>query len=284
MRITKMLGVALLFFAWTVLYPVSQAYAYFAEDSFAPFYDQGIHSGDEPADQVGTSQEQSNAPELTHRVAQGETLWSLARHYHVELARLMSVNKIRDPTHLSVGLVLVIPGGGAQTGSRQQPEAVRAASAIVRNWSGSLAWPLLGELTQQFGPQIDGAFHHGLDIAGNTGMPVRAAQSGIVVSCGWLPIYGLTVIIDHGSGFRTLYAHLHDFAVRAGETVNQGQVIAHVGSTGKATGPHLHFEVRQNNQSVNPLPYLGNYFQTARQTEPELPALRYGCGTSDYHQ
>ena len=157
-----------------------------------------------------------------------------------------------------MGLALVIPGGGAQTGGQQQPEAVRAVNTRARGWNGSLAWPLLGELTQQFGHQINGTFHHGLDIAGNTGAPVRAAQNGVVISCGWLPIYGFTVIIDHGSGFRTLYAHLHDFVVRAGDTVKKGQVIAHVGSTGNATGPHLHFEVRQNNQSVNPLPYLSN--------------------------
>jgi murein DD-endopeptidase MepM/ murein hydrolase activator NlpD len=255
MKTTKMLGVAL-FFTWMMLYPVSQTYAYFAEDSFAPFWDQNAQQiNPAPVGQPAKTEKQSGAPELTHRVAEGETLWSLARHFHVELARLMSVNKIADPTCLSVGMVLVIPGGGVQAGARQQPEAV---GAVARGWNGNLIWPLLGELTQQFGPQANGMFHHGLDIAGNTGTPVRAAQRGIVVRCGWLPFYGFAVIIDHGSGFRTLYAHLHDFAVRAGDMVGQGQVIAHVGSTGNATGPHLHFEVRQNNQTVNPLPYLGN--------------------------
>lgn len=257
MRATKMLGVALLFFAWMMVYPVSQAYAFFAEDSFAPFWDQGaqpINPG--PAGQpvkAGASQEQSNAPAMTHQVAPGETMWSLARCYHVEVARLMLVNKISDPTRLSVGRILVIPGASTQTGAQQQPEVVHA---VARGWNGSLAWPLLGELTQQFGPQTNGEFHHGLDIAGGTGVPIRAAQRGLVISSGWLPIYGFAVIIDHGSGFRTLYAHLHDFAVRAGDMVQQGQVIAHVGSTGNATGPHLHFEVRYDNRSVNPLPYL----------------------------
>ena len=114
MRATTMLGVALLFFAWMMLYPVSQAQAFFAEDSFAPFWEQGtqpINPG--PAGQpvkTGQFQEQSNAPEVTHRVAPGETLWSLARYYHVELARLMAVNKISDSTRLSVGRILVIPG------------------------------------------------------------------------------------------------------------------------------------------------------------------------------
>lgn len=150
----------------------------------------------------------------------------------------------------------MIPGAGAQAaGAGQQPEAARA---VARGWDNNLAWPVMGELTQQFGPQVDGQFHHGLDIAGNTGTPVRAAQRGFVVSCGWLPIYGFAVIIDHGSGFKTLYAHLHDFMVKAGGMVEKGQVIAHVGSTGNADGPHLHFELRQNNQTVNPLPYLSN--------------------------
>lgn len=257
MRATKLLGVALLFFALMMVDPVSQAQAFFAEDSFAPFWEQGaqpINPGPAGLPVMAVAfQERSNAPALVHRVAPGETMWSLARCYHVELARLMSVNKIGDPARLSVGRVLAIPGASAQTGAQQQPKAIRV---VARGWNGSLAWPVLGELTQQFGPQTGGAFHHGLDIADNAGTPIRAAQRGLVISSGWLPIYGFAVIIDHGSGFRTLYAHLHDFAVRSGDLVQQGQVIAHVGSTGNATGPHLHFEVRYDNRSVNPLPYL----------------------------
>jgi LysM repeat protein len=253
-----MLVVALLFFAWMMFYPVCAAQAYFAEDGFTPFWDQGAQPiSSEPAGQPGLAviyRGRSDAPEVTHQVAPGETLWSLARCYHVGLARLMAVNKIGDPTRLCVGRVLVIPGAVTPgAGTQRRP---KAAHAVARGWNGNLAWPLLGELTQQFGPQIDGTFHHGLDIADQTGAPVRAAQRGLVISSSWLPIYGYAVIIDHGSGFRTLYAHLHDFAVRAGDLVQQGQVIAHVGSTGNATGPHLHFEVRYDDRSVNPLPYL----------------------------
>ena len=266
MRAVKMLGVSLLFFAWTILYPASQAHAYFAEDSFAPLWEQGI----QPV-KAGGHQEQSGAQLVIHRVAAGETLWSLARYYRVEVARLMVVNGISDPTRLSVGRILVIPrakapagspahlggnhGAGAASGTQQRPIAVKA---IARGWNGSLIWPLLGELTQQFGPQLNGTFHHGLDIAGNTGMPIEAAQRGLVICSGWLPFYGDAVIIDHGSGFRTLYAHLHDFVAHAGDLVQQGQIIAHVGSTGNADGPHLHFEVRFDNRSVNPLPYLSD--------------------------
>jgi murein DD-endopeptidase MepM/ murein hydrolase activator NlpD len=247
-----MLGVALLFLALTA-YPAARANAYFAEDSFAPFWQQDVQA-------TGTRPAPPAAPELTHRVASGETLWSLARYYHVDLVRLMAVNRISDPARLSVGQDLVIPGRTAQSaapaGGHPAGGNTPAAPVVARGWNGFVTWPLLGELTQQFGPQADGSFHHGLDIAGNTGMTVRAAQRGLVIYAGWLPIYGFTVIIDHGSGFRTLYAHLHDFLVRVGDFVEQGQVIAHVGSSGNASGPHLHFEVRRNNQSVNPLPYL----------------------------
>ncbi len=249
MKITKMLGVTLFFLAWMVIFPVSQAYAYFAEDSFVSLWSQAGPQIPEPV-------RQPSGAEATHQVAPGETLWSLARYYHVELARLMSINRISDPARLSVGRVLIIPGGQAQAaGAGQQPAAVYA---VARGWNSNLSWPLLGELTQEFGPQENGEFHHGLDIAGNTGMPIRAAQRGLVVSSGWLPVYGYTVVIDHGSGFRTLYAHVHDFVARAGSMVDKGQVIAHVGATGNATGPHLHFELRHSNQAVNPLPYLGN--------------------------
>jgi murein DD-endopeptidase MepM/ murein hydrolase activator NlpD len=257
MRAAKMLGVALLLFALTMAEPVSQAQALFVEDGFDSFREQGalpINPGPAVLPAMAVAfQRRSNAPALTHKVAPGVTMRSLTHCYRVERTRLMSANKIGDSARLRVGRVLTISGVSAQAGVQKKPKARRA---VARGWNGSLDWPVLGELTQQFGPQAGGAFHHGLDIADNAGTPIRAAQRGLVISSGWLPVYGYVVIIDHGSGFRTLYAHLHDFAVRAGDLVRQGQVIAHVGSTGNATGPHLHFEVRHGNRSVNPMPYL----------------------------
>jgi murein DD-endopeptidase MepM/ murein hydrolase activator NlpD len=276
MRTTRMLGVTLLFLVWTVLYPVSRANAYFAEDSFALFRDQ--------AATAGLPQSQPAASGVAHRVAQGETIWSLSRRYNVSIARLIAVNKVSDPTRLKVGRVLIIPDAGApaeqkaqtvQKVQTAQPAAKPAQSTaqkaqasesrlqaravnVINAWDNNLNWPLTGRMTQQFGPQTDGTYHHGLDIAGSTGMPVRAAQRGVVVNSGWLPVYGFTLIIDHGSGFRTLYAHLHDLAVKNGAVVEKDQVVAHVGSSGNTTGPHLHFEVRRNNQAINPLPYLSN--------------------------
>ncbi len=260
MKITKaikMLGVVLLFLALTAAYPPARADAYFAEDGFAPFWLQDVPAGRAPAATSAARTAQSAAREMTYRVAPGDTLWSLARNYHVDLAGLMSINRISDPTRLSIGRELVIPGRIAQPAASASRQSMPVAAPVIASgWDGSLDWPLQGMLTQQFGPQSNGLFHHGLDIAGNTGMPVLAAQRGLVVYAGWLPFYGQAVVIDHGSGFRTLYAHLHDFLVRVGDFVMQEQVIGHVGATGNATGPHLHFEVRQNNEAINPLPYL----------------------------
>ncbi|HDS30195.1 MAG TPA: M23 family metallopeptidase, partial [Firmicutes bacterium] len=89
------------------------------------------------------------------------------------------------------------------------------------------------------------------------GTPIHASGSGIVAYAGWKSGYGWTVILDHGSGLATLYAHCSSLIVNTGETVSRGQVIARVGSTGLSTGNHLHFEVRINGEPVDPVPYIG---------------------------
>ena len=101
-----------------------------------------------------------------------------------------------------------------------------------------------------------GVFHSGLDISGNNGRPFKAAASGTVTSAGWSPGYGNMVVIDHGSGVRTLYAHASSLHVKAGDKVAVGQTIGNVGSTGNSTGPHLHFEVRYNSNILNPRFYI----------------------------
>ncbi len=124
-------------------------------------------------------------------------------------------------------------------------------------YRGGFASPLSGRLSSGFGYRIHPIsrtrrMHTGIDIAAPTGSPIRAAGSGTVISAGWMRGYGLTVIIDHGGGRSTLYAHCSRVFVRAGQRVGTGDRIAAVGSTGFSTGPHLHFEVRIDGVPVDP--------------------------------
>ncbi|MCE5286475.1 MAG: peptidoglycan DD-metalloendopeptidase family protein [Pelosinus sp.] len=127
--------------------------------------------------------------------------------------------------------------------------------------TGALQWPIRGEITSPFGGRIHPIFgtyigHTGIDIAADYNDPVRAADGGIVISAGWYGGYGNAVIIDHGNGMTTLYGHNTSLAVSEGQRVSKGQVISYAGSTGNSTGPHVHFEVRQNGTPVNPLNFL----------------------------
>jgi murein DD-endopeptidase MepM/ murein hydrolase activator NlpD len=122
--------------------------------------------------------------------------------------------------------------------------------------SGSgLRWPMGGSVTSEFGYRW-GRLHAGVDIGGGTGTPIRAAKEGTVIFSGNQGGYGNVVIIDHGGGLTTLYAHQSRRAVADGAEVNSGDVIGYVGSTGHSTGPHLHFETRSSGSPQNPRRYL----------------------------
>ena len=127
--------------------------------------------------------------------------------------------------------------------------------------SGAMIWPLVGEITSEYGWRThpiygDSRYHSGMDIGGDYGDPILAAAAGIVTYSGWISGYGYAVIIDHGGGISTLYGHNEALAVAEGQTVSQGQVIAYCGSTGNSTGPHCHFEVREGGEPVDPMGYL----------------------------
>ena len=127
--------------------------------------------------------------------------------------------------------------------------------------SGAMIWPITGPITSEFGwrshPIFGGQrFHSGIDIGGDYGLPIHAAQGGVVSHAGWIGGYGNTVMIDHGGGIVTLYGHNDSLAVDVGQYVNQGDVIAYCGSTGNSTGPHCHFEVRLDGEPVSPFNYL----------------------------
>lgn len=128
--------------------------------------------------------------------------------------------------------------------------------------SGSMGWPLEGgEVTSEFGWRIhpvtgEERYHSGIDIGGDYGDPICAAAAGQVSIAEWREGYGYTVMIDHGGGIQTLYGHNEDIVVSVGQYVAQGEVIAYCGSTGISTGPHCHFEVRENGTEVDPWGYL----------------------------
>jgi murein DD-endopeptidase MepM/ murein hydrolase activator NlpD len=127
--------------------------------------------------------------------------------------------------------------------------------------TGQMIWPVEGEITSPFGERESPIFHTmemhtGMDIAADSGTPIYAADSGTVVLADWKGGYGKCVIISHGNGLSTLYGHQSKLLVSEGQTVLRGQLIGRVGSTGWATGPHLHFEVRSNGDPVDPAKYL----------------------------
>ncbi len=135
-------------------------------------------------------------------------------------------------------------------------------------------WPVVGPITSSFGEREDpfngeGAFHAGIDISSTFGQPVRASADGIVLTAGMATGYGREIMVDHGNGIQTLYGHLSGFAVTSGEQVKRGQIIGYVGTSGRSTGPHLHYEVRIRNTPVNPHKYL-------RETMDQLASANSG--------
>lgn len=199
---------------------------------------------------------------IAHEVKRGETVYSIAKKYDISAQAIVDwpYNTFaNDETFaLAIGQTLVVPDGvmpekKPSAPRQQQYYAKVAPPSGGTTGTGQFLWPAGGRITQYYR-----TWHRGIDIA-NKGLPgIAAADSGTVTVAGWIypAAYGNRIEIDHGNGYVTLYAHLNKIYVSPGQRVNKGQVIGQMGSTGRSTGPHLHFEIRQNGAAVNPLSFL----------------------------
>lgn len=191
---------------------------------------------------------------IYHTVVQGETVGHIAERYGVEAEDILSYpgNKLEAPYIIYPNDKLIVPGG-----TRENPpvHVVAYAGPIpedAKKGSGAFVWPMSGQLSQRYW-----AGHKAIDIAGPKGTPIVAADSGFVIRAGWTDVgYGNMVEIDHGNGYRTLYAHLSAIDVAEGQSVAKGSTIGRCGATGYATGYHLHFEVIEGDARRNPLGFL----------------------------
>lgn len=201
---------------------------------------------------------------VSYKVVKGDTLKKVATRYKISTDQIVDANNLSSNAALTVGRVLFIPGGAKPTITQPKtPTAASIKSALTTRPSSyevaedvgtRLLWPTNDKrITQYFGWR-----HTGLDIGIPLGSPVYAAEDGVVTIAqgGYNGGYGNYIVINHGNGLQTAYGHSSVLYVSPGENVSRGQLISASGSTGRSTGPHLHFEVRINGRRVNPLSYI----------------------------
>jgi len=198
---------------------------------------------------------------IRHKVAKGETIETIGKKYGLEGAAVQAIvdfpfnDFVNDETfELAVGQYLMVPGGEKKTVAAPTATFARVMTpdAGTVSATGDFIWPAAGIITQGYS-----FYHKAIDIASGSGGPILAADSGVVTASGWDSSgYGNRVIVDHGNGSRTLYAHLRVLNVSEGQSVNRGDILGEMGSTGRSTGTHLHFEIRQDSVLLNPLDYL----------------------------
>jgi murein DD-endopeptidase MepM/ murein hydrolase activator NlpD len=193
---------------------------------------------------------------VVHKVAVGESVYSIAKKYNVSAQNIVNfpMNEFTDYNTfaLAAGQYIFVPGG--KIIEKAVPAAQQYIAQIQAGVRGSsnFIWPTSGSITQ-----YPVWYHMALDIANSSSPSILAADSGTVAYAGCIGWgYGCHIVIDHGNGYQTLYAHLSRYNVEVGQAVSQGQAIGIMGSTGRSTGTHLHFEVRSGGQLLNPLNFL----------------------------
>lgn len=196
---------------------------------------------------------------IAHKVEKGDTVESIAKKYGLPSSEAIVEFPFNtfanDETFaLAIGQTIIVPNGVKPNASGYAPaiavQITPNAGTVVA--SGQFVWPTQGIITQGFY-----WYHPGIDIANPAAPNILAADSGTIVAEGWDATgYGNRIVIDHGNGMQTLYAHMSAFYVTLGQTVSRGSPIGRMGSTGHSTGTHLHFEIHQNGVHLNPLNYL----------------------------
>lgn len=199
---------------------------------------------------------------VIHTLRAGENLYRLSKFYGVPVDAIATANRIDDVTALQIGQQLWIPGAGksppgSSLAPRGEPEARPTARSLEKTKRElDLIWPVRGRLSSRFGWR-NGRRHEGIDIPARRGTPIRAAQAGRVIHSGWgLGDYGKVVIVKHTGHYSTVYAHNDRVKVKKGQFIERGDVIATVGTSGNASGPHVHFELRRDRKPLDPLVFL----------------------------
>ena len=193
-----------------------------------------------------------------HVVRAGETLSRIAVRYGVTRKALIDANKLARPEQLRVGQRVVLANGDVllvRAGPRRVPTRFYMAEPGFDNPSIEFAWPVEGQVISAFGRRRKG-WHAGMDIKAEIGAPILAAATGTVISSGQERAYGRVIRVEHEGGFVTVYAHNLENLVEVGDRISAGTIIGTVGRSGRATGPHLHFEIRHEGMVYNPLHLL----------------------------
>lgn len=207
---------------------------------------------------------------LQHTVLSGETFESIAKKYNTDADKILEFNRLISNKDLLIGMTLIVPGG-----EKPVPPPTRTSGtqlATVRNVffnnppanapassGGKYQWPTTDRrINSPYGYRAFDRWHPGADIEGRTGDPVYASEAGRVTTAGWSGGgyrggYGIQIVVDHGNGVQTRYAHLSKVYVSSGTSVSRGQTIGAVGATGNAYGDHLHFECIINGRQLNPI-------------------------------
>jgi murein DD-endopeptidase MepM/ murein hydrolase activator NlpD len=209
-----------------------------------------------------------NQDGIFYRLKKGDKMGEVVKRYQVTLDKIRKVNPTTDLVALKAGDEIFLPGARPEAvaemrvaSKKTEPASSNKTGGAVQKASRSFRWPVMGKINSPFGWRRHPItkrrdFHTGLDIKAGRGTVIRSSREGKVAYSGWMGGYGKVVVVEHSGGQSTLYAHCSSLLVQQGAMISVGQNIARVGSTGRATGPHLHFEIRNGNSPVNPLPYL----------------------------